>query len=291
MKYCVNFHRDFRYINEIDEVIIVYKNKNAEILRFLENISEQQRVIVDISNDDEIDIAKNLDIFSAAMLKHKNLVIKMSITQKDMCVDLFEANIPYFFGEFVDKWDTLMSFIKLGTTDIYIVNELGFELKNVSKVCKENNVKIRVFPNVAQISSKIDNLDKLKSFFIRPEDIYAYEPYVDVCEFFGPLNRQSVLYEIYKNEKWLGDLRELIIGLGFSIGSRTILPCFGEERVNCGKKCYYGQCIICEKIMTIANQLKEAGVELVTKKGANNEYEAIEELNEDETKRTASNPV
>lgn len=289
MKYSINFHRDFRYMDKIDEIIITYKNKNAEVLKFLETVPEQQRVILDACGED-IEITKNIDIFSAAMLKHKNTVVKISMTQRSMCVDLFEAHIPYFFGDFVDKWDTLISFIKLGVTDVYIVNELGFELKNISKVCKKNNVKIRVFPNVAQTSSKIDNLNKLKAFFIRPEDIYVYESYVDVCEFFGPLDRQSVLYEIYTKGKWLGDLRELIVGLGFSIGSRTILPCFGEERVNCGKKCYYGQCIICDKIMTISNQLKEAGVELVVKKDKDidNEHEVIEEHNADETESVTS---
>lgn len=284
MKYCVSFHRDFRYKNEVDEIIITYKNKNAELLKFLDTIPEQQRVIVDACGED-VEITKNIDIFAAAMQKHKNLVIKMSMTQRSMCVDLFEANIPYFFGEFVDKWDTLMSFIKMGVTDVYIVNELGFELENVSKICKENNVLIRTFPNVAQSSSKIDNLDKLKAFFIRPEDVSFYEPYIDVFEFFGPLDRQSVLYEIYTSGKWLGDLNELIIGLGISIGSRTILPMFGEERVNCGKKCYYGQCIICEKIMVIANQFKEAGIEIVKQKekeGLNDDSESknVEESNE-----------
>lgn len=287
MKYSINFHRDFRYMEEIDEIIITYKDKNAEVLDFLKTVSENQRVILDTTKDDNIVIEKNLEIFSAAKKIHKNIAIKMALWQRGAAADLYEENIPFFFDTFVDSWDILISFIKMNVSDVYVANELGFELKNISKVCKDANVNIRVFPNVAQTSSKIDNLDMLKAFFIRPEDIYAYEPYVDICEFFGPLDRQSVLYEIYKSEKWLGDLRELIIGLNFSIGSRTILPCFGEERVNCGKKCYYGQCIICDKIKTISNQLKEAGVELVTRKEKDNDkndkHEVNEELNENET--------
>lgn len=287
MKYSINFHRDFRYMEEIDEIIITYKDKNAEVLDFLKTVSENQRVILDTTKDDNIVIEKNLEIFSAAKKIHKNIAIKMALWQRSAAADLYEENIPFFFDTFADSWDILISFIKMNVSDVYVANELGFELKNISKVCKDANVNIRVFPNVAQTSSKIDNLDMLKAFFIRPEDIYAYEPYVDICEFFGPLDRQSVLYEIYKSEKWLGDLRELIIGLNFSIGSKTILPCFGEERVNCGKKCYYGQCIICDKIKTISNQLKEAGVELVTRKEKDNDkddkHEVNEELNENET--------
>lgn len=296
MKYSINFYRDFRHMEEIDEIIITYKDKNAEVLNFLKTVSENQRVILDITKDDNITIEKNLGIFYAAKKIHKNIAIKMALCHRSAAIDLYEENISFFFDVFVDKWDTLISFIKMNVSDVYIVNELGFELKNVSKVCKDANVNIRVFPNVAQTSSKIDNFDMLKAFFIRPEDIYAYEPYVDVCEFFGPLDRQSVLYEIYKSEKWLGDLQELIIGLNFSIGSRTILPCFGEERVNCGKKCYYGQCIICDKIKTISSQLKEAGVDLVIKKekGVDNDddkHEVIKEFNEDEARPVTSDSV
>lgn len=290
MKYCAKFYRDFRYMNEVDEIMITYKNQDANLIKFLVEIPEWQRIVVDISHNEDMKIEENLSIFYAAFRQHKNLTIKMSITQKDMCADLFEQNIPYFFDEFVDKWDVLISFIKLGVSDVYIVNELGFELKNVSKVCKENNVNIRVFPNVAQSGSKINNLDKLKTFFIRPEDIYAYEEYVDICEFFGPLDRQSVLYKIYKNERWMGNLEELIIGLNISFSNRTILPIFGEKRINCEKKCYYGQCIICEKIETVANQLKEAEIELVTKRNKDikdeDEYEIIKEFNENEAGST-----
>ena len=75
-----------------------------------------------------------------------------------------------------------------------------------------------------------------------------------------------------------------------------IINLFGEERVNCGKKCYYGQCIICDKIKTISSQLKEAGVDLVIKKekGVDNDddkHEVIEELNEDETRPVTSDSV
>lgn len=286
MKYSINYHRDFKYLQEVDEIIIGFKNRNVEIFDFIKTIPEEQRVILDTTKDENFIIANNLDIFAEIVKLHKNIAIKLPLYLKSEVVDLYELNIPFFFDFFVDKWDTLMSLVNMNVSDIYIVNELGFELKDVSFICKENNVNIRVFPNVAQLSSIADNLDTFKSFFIRPEDVSIYEPYVDVFEFFGPADRQSVLYEIYKSEKWLGDLRELIIGLEYSISSKTIFPAFGEERVNCRKRCYQNKCIVCEKIQSIAKELREANLKIVREKEIKNEdkHEVVENANENETR-------
>lgn len=261
MRYCARYDRDFRYLKEIDEVLIDYKNKDGELIRFMETIPEKQRIIVKIM-DKNINIDENVSIIAAAAQKHPNMSVLLPAADMTFADKLREENVPFFFDKFVSNWDVFMSYSAIGVSDIYIVNELAFEMPEVSKICKEKNIKVRTFPNVAQMSNTTLNLNKLKSFFIRPEDIATYEPYVDVCEFFGPIDRQSVLYEIYTKEKWMGDLEELIIGLNFSVPNQSIIPAFGEQRLNCRKDCYRGKCIICDKIISIANTLKDAGVQL-----------------------------
>ena len=34
MKYCAKFYRDFRYMNEVDEIMITYKNQDANLIKF-----------------------------------------------------------------------------------------------------------------------------------------------------------------------------------------------------------------------------------------------------------------
>lgn len=264
MNYCIQYHKSFRYLDKINEIIITYKDKEITVVDFLKTIDENIRVILDISQT-KVDIDSNLQCFLAARGVHKNLAIKISLDNKDAAMDLYEHNIPFFFDTLVDNWDTVISFIKYNVSDIYIVNELGFELKDIAELCHNNKVKVRVFPNVAQTSSKINNIDTIKSFFIRPEDIELYEPYVDVCEFFGPLDRQSVLYDIYTDKRWHGNLEQLIIGLKTSINNKNIIPAFGEKRVNCKKKCYQNNCALCDKILLFVNQLDKANLELVIK--------------------------
>ena len=38
-----------------------------------------------------------------------------------------KLNISFFFNEYIDRWDILDGYLNLGVTDVYIVNELGFE--------------------------------------------------------------------------------------------------------------------------------------------------------------------
>ena len=34
MKYCAKFYRDFRYMNEVDEIMITYKNQDANLIKY-----------------------------------------------------------------------------------------------------------------------------------------------------------------------------------------------------------------------------------------------------------------
>jgi hypothetical protein len=259
MKYSVKYDRNFRFLNEVDEIIIDYKNKDGELIRFMETVPKAQRVVVKII-DTSLNIEDNIAIIAAAADVHSNMAVLLPTADMTFISYFQEKKIPFFFDRFVNEWDTFMSYVELGVSDIYIVNELAFEMPEVSRICKEHNILIRTFPNVSQMSNTTPNLNKLKSFFIRPEDISIYEPYVDVCEFFGPINRQSVLYEIYKNERWMGDLEEIIIGLNYSIPNQSVIPAFGEQRLNCRKDCYRGKCIVCDKIVSIAKNLNQAQV-------------------------------
>lgn len=125
MKYCIQYYRNFKYFNDIDEIIITYNDKDVNVLNFLEQFSETKtRIILDANKIDNIE--DNLNIFIAAREAHKNLAIKIKLDSNEALL-LYENNIPFFFDDFVDNWDTLISFINAKVSDVYIVNELGFE--------------------------------------------------------------------------------------------------------------------------------------------------------------------
>ena len=119
-------------------------------------------------------------------------------------------------------------------------------------------------PNVAQTSAD-KFTDKIKTFFIRPEDIEIYDEVVDVFEFAGPLTIQPTLYNIYqKQSKWEGNLNSIIKELHTSVNNTTIMPLFGLTRVNCGKRCTFDKCHICDHVKNISQGLENQGV-MITK--------------------------
>ena len=169
-----------------------------------------------------------------------------------------ESGVPFFYANRINNWDEFIGLIELGVTDIYIVEDLAFELDKVSQIAHEENVKIRIFPNVAQ-SSWRDTPD-IKKFWVRPEDIDFYSQYVDVCEFFGTVEQIPTLLKIYKEDKqWFGLLNEIIIGLKTPLDSRFTDPRFAEKRIRCGKSCRKsGKCKMCDLHVELSYVLKQA---------------------------------
>ena len=238
MKYCINYYGNFRYLNEIDEIIFDYTGV-GDILNFIqEKIKPEQRVLLSLVHAEDLDAL--VPIVDRLKEIHPNYTI---ILKKDQLTHRIKDNHPFFLGEYCKTFDQVYSFIELDVTDIYIVETLGFSIKDMGTYAHEHNVKVRVLPNVAQ--STLGSLSQLPHecrFFIRPEDVSVYEPYVDVFELFGDNHKLSVTYEIYKEGNWKGALGNLIKGLPLDFSLDAQSP-YGEYRLNCGQKCY--KCKMC----------------------------------------------
>lgn len=255
MKYAMIYNNRSRYLNDFDEVIIKYEHKTAEVIDFIGKCKQEQRIILNIQGFQKDNLIDCKDILRAAADVHSNIAIMGDRTQT---AAMKEIGLPWFYGTIADSWDMLNGFIKQGVSDVYIGNEFGFNMKKISTICKEANVNIRVYANVAQTNCPSVG-DTMTQFFIRPEDIKFYEDYVDVVEFFGPLDRQDVLYDIYTNEKWAGNLKHLIIGLEQDINNLIISNHFGVIRTNCEKRCAYSNaCNICNRFVSIYETVREA---------------------------------
>ena len=168
-----------------------------------------------------------------------------------------ENEIPFFFANFVTTIDQMHGLIKYHPTDMYICEELGFFLDKISKILHDNDIKVRVFPNICQSSFK--ETPSIKTFFIRPDDIDVYSEYVDVFEIVSDQDRQGVLLKIYRQGYWEGMIREVIPSFKDNFDSKYILTNFGSIRSKCGKRCLYktGSCNICDRLREVAETFKE----------------------------------
>ena len=263
MKYCINYSNKSHIIDKVDEILIRYdKNKILELFTQFIPAHLNQRVIVQLIEEDNIDtIVNNLKKIINIYNENKDIKfdIQLPFYNQKFMEELKDTNLKYFFKAAANSWDKFTGLISQNVSDIYITDELAFELDKVAEIAHKNNIKVRIYPNVAQ--SRWDKLSDILKFFIRPEDIEIYEPYIDVCEFYGDKAQQiDTYYKVYQEDKkWFGDLQEIIIGLDSKIDSRYIIPRFAEKRIKCGKDCLKnGKCEMCKRILDLSEQLENA---------------------------------
>ena len=254
MKSCIEWRKGFKYLPEIDQFNIDFRNKEIQLTRFLELYAKSQRVNIRLPEDYTQD---NIELLEAAYDKNYNIAI---ILPDIYYVERLKAKgVPFFLGAPARSWDEFAGFLSLGVSDIYVACELGFELDKISDIAKKNNVKIRCYANINQSSWKGEK--GLKGFFIRPEDVDFYSNYVDVLEFYDAVDQQNVLYDVYFHSKeWNGKLREIIKSLNVDINNYYILGSeFARRRSQCGKRCLKGsKCQLCERLLELANSLEES---------------------------------
>lgn len=259
MKYCFNYNvnPNFKYMEEMAEVEFTYHHANVKVMDFLNKIKDNQRVIFRIVEDLDEEQLKRFSMFKESF---PNLNFACSLPEykeehsREMFRILAAAGVPAFFHTLVSDWTMLNAMKNMGVSDIYLVEDICFELDKAAKVLHEAGIQIRVFPNICQSSVPVTETAALKTFFIRPEDVVIYAPYVDVMEFFGEPDRIKIYYEIYaKNKRWLGPLNEMVIDLTDSVDSRGLSHLFAERRIKCGKRCMKGSsCDLCTRFADLS---------------------------------------
>ena len=270
MKYCVSFIRkNGNFLQKVDEIIIKYQSNDIIALKDFLNSHLEQRIIISIEDNLTFIKNKELDIFKELKDKYNysNFALRFNIEENLLYTindEMRKSGIPYFYNTLATDLDTFTGLINSGASDVYIGGNLGFEIKDISRIAHQKGIKIRVYPNKCQ-TNWIGTPD-IKTFFIRPEDVPSYEPYVDVMEIWAEnlvdKNNIDVYYKIYAIDKeWYGDLKEFLIDWNSNLDNRFIIPQFAEARLNCKKRCLKGHpCHVCERIIDISKKLKEGKV-------------------------------
>ena len=266
MKYCVNYYKDFRYNDIIDEIVISYATYRDSLVDRLQeqNWKEEQRIIIDLQLGGDIN---SIPILKMCMKIHSNFAVRLDIIQEDLIPELKDAGIPFFFTNYTDTPDEIYGMIHRGVCDVYVTESLGFSLEKISPYCKEKGVNVRIIPNIAQYKRHFrkDIPDPYK-FFVRPEDVKLYDKYADVFEIIAEDSRLSIIYEIYRNEHWDGDLKQLIAGFDESFYNKGIVDYFGKERLICNQRCMQEKCTLCKQIKDLADRFKDNKLEIKTPK-------------------------
>lgn len=262
MNYCLRYFKNSKSIKRYDEILISYEDQSIFDLENFIQKYKGQRIIIEVRLFKFLERRMWVDI-NALFSRYHNLAIcfivnNETILSQEEKEEISTLMAPYFFSASISTWDQLHYYLNLGASDVYITENLGFDIEAVARLTHQHGAKVRVYPNVAQ--SSVRDESGLYKFFIRPEDIDLYSEYIDVLEFWGELSRQDILFHIYANlKKWLGNLNDLILDLNCDIDNKTIFPAFGHFRLTCRKECLRGakRCNICNVISDFSKTLSE----------------------------------
>ena len=265
MNFAIPFVRRFKYLNEQKiEFNINFKPEMEKLNNFIQQYGSH-RINLIISDSNNINYDEIFQIISSLkkMNPDSELITCLPIYIKQIEEKINKIELPHYYNEIITTWDRFQGFLTLNITDIFISGDLSFNIKIVSEKAKKYGKKLRCYCNIAQ-SGWLEG-SSLKTFFIRPEDIELYDDYIDSMEFFIDDLKDHVkinaIYEIYtKNQYWFGKLKEIIHGYNGEQDSRLIIAKFGEQRLNCGRRClqaspYSSSCKICDRIIELGEVL------------------------------------
>lgn len=172
-----------------------------------------------------------------------------------LLLQLRQEGRPAYLDFPVTDWETFHNLLYLGVTDILVSGAVAFSMPKMA-LYVESGLKIRVIPN---LSSSLYTHEDFSSFFIRPEDLAKYEPYVNVVEFYSYDEKaEEALFDIYNRGTFLDEIHYLIQGLNSNVNNATILKEFGDSRLSCGQVCKIPgkRCNICTNAAKMYDNLK-----------------------------------
>lgn len=264
--FCLDYYPHQKYLQDADEFKVIYRPADRTLQDFLKAYPDKS-IVLDVSLAFSDTDAR---LIGGLYQKYPNFRIMFDFRHKEFLSRAKEYNIPYFFSNFATKIDEVHGLLKYHPTDMYICEELGFSLVKISKILHAKGVKVRVFPNICQ-SGFSEVTSSIKTFFIRPEDIAFYSNFVDVFELVSDKDRQSIIFKIYKQQKWFGKIQEIIPTFKGDLDNKYMIDNFATLRADCGKRCLYkpGSCNICDRFIEVADTLKEHKIVVNRQKAEN----------------------
>ena len=190
-------------------------------------------------------------------------ISKIATLQKNECKYFYDISMAC--GGWMDLYEQV---INDKVQEVYICNDLCYELDKVRFFCDKYKVSIRMLINRLPISRPAAQ----DMYFIpiyRPQDMNILEQYIDVIEFAVQEDNRNthefeVLYKIYMEDRdWYGTLNELNPEIPFEVHCRGVIPYLAYKRSVCGLKCLRGStCTMCKQVLKTADALKNIGAQL-----------------------------
>ena len=270
MKFATFYDKKFKYLDKIDELMFFYDEVSNDVLKTLKE-KQVANILLPFVSKEELDFT----LLKSMREIHPNLIVTINFEQQDLIEELKSIDIKYNFGGYHSlTFESINNMIKQEPNEIYITDELGFNIPIIKKMIN-GRCGIRIYPDinqVEQVNSPGEEMSCLSGFWVRPEDVELYDNYIDTMEFFhaNPISCNA-LYEIYRQGQWRGNIDHIIHNINTLdgkdyVGNAYIAPHFGMMRLNCRRKCLWGECQACQNIEDLARAMRRAGITALREK-------------------------
>lgn len=244
MKCCLNSRLPKQIMPKADQIKFQYRDKNS----IPDYIDYHKTIILDCYNIKELDW---IQIKSFNKLCKEDFLLCLS--NIDMAKQANSNNVKWYWGFPVTSMYEAKGLEQLGSQYLKLGAPLFFDLSRIKSLMP--NMKFRHTPNVAY-NDGLPRKDGVVGTWIRPEDIYLYDIYIDVIEFEDcDRDKEQELYRIYmETNTWRSLLSLLITNLNFDCMNRMIPKDMAFHRIDCQQKCQYGSnCKLCYRSLQLAN--------------------------------------
>lgn len=232
-----------RYNEMIDEYNLKVRDDETAYDNLIDFVQKEESKRLNLAFE-KIDI-KTIKIVNAL---NKNIYIRIMNGQLDAIKQLEENSVRYFFDVSIPiySYTTLNWALSHSPTDIYITDDLCFNLRHIKNVCEKNGTQLRLVLNKIPMISSV-GLDEDKPIF-RPEDSKYLQHYFKTFEFdcFNDKNKYEwdkfeVLYKRWFIMKsWDEDLKYLNNDL-----SETYIKSTPIYKFNCKHRCLQSDNALC----------------------------------------------
>ena len=248
MKYCVSGRQPISVLKSADEIRIEYKDKEI-LYKYMEELQDKTYIL---------EIPKDLEFIDWNEIKMFSEKIDLIVSFEDirMCVECKKLNIKFMWLYEIVSFYELCGMLALGVSRVKLGAPLYFDLPQV----KKSNVQIMLTANLC-FNSYIPRPNGVCGTYVRPEDIPAYEKYVESIDFdTKSLEQEETLLKIYKDDKqWPGNLNLILTNFGVNVDNRAIPEQFGEARTQCRQVCQRGgHCRLCYTSIDFSKTLDKA---------------------------------
>lgn len=245
MKYSVSGRQPLEVLRKADEIKLDYRDKDKIFDYLIDFEEEPKEYVVVLGNAEEIVWDELVKINE---LSNNKLTVAIRILQNAEILN--DLGIKWYWEYAITTYYELDTVMNFNPTYLLLGAPLYFDLPEV----KKRNVPIRLVANMCY-ENMLPHKTGATGTYVRPEDVPAYEKYVDILEFvtFGNLKKEHTLLGVYLSGHWPGNLNLLLTNLGEHVDNRAVPEQFGEARIQCRQSCMRNShCRLCENLIKFA---------------------------------------